>query len=284
MEHYIAGNDGIKTFVLELDAIGEETGPPIFCIHGLTRNHKDFAPIFDFLRNHGRKVYAIDVRGRGKSDFDPNPLNYHPGTYAFDVLNIFTQLGIKKAVFLGTSMGGIISMIIGALAPQIVAGMILNDIGPEVAEAGLARIREYIGEIKPANSWQEMQDRIKSFSISAFPAKANDEEFWKEFAERICKETENGIIFDYDPRIKDNTIPKDDTPAATLWPQFELLKNIPLAVIRGELSDILTPEIIEKMKEIHENMIISIVPQIGHAPLLDENEAKIAISAIININ
>lgn len=281
-EHFIAAQDGIKTYVLELIPDGEITGDPIFCIHGLTRNHKDFEPIFDFLLGLGRKVYAIDVRGRGLSDYDSNPLNYHPGTYVGDVANIMSVLAIEKAVFIGTSMGGIISMILAAFMPDKVAGIILNDVGPEVNEAGIARIRNYVGNSAPVDNWDDAIKGIKAIAQSEYPLQKDNEQFWQDFAKRICKEENGKIILAYDPEIKQNLQPaKEGEPAPNLWAQFEMIKNIPIGLISGEISDIMTSDIIEKMKNISPSLKVALIDNVGHAPILNEEKALKIIEEIL---
>lgn len=281
-EHFIAAQDGIKTYVLELIPDGEITGDPIFCIHGLTRNHKDFEPIFDFLLGFGRKVYAIDVRGRGNSDYDPNPLNYHPGTYVGDVANIMNVLEIEKAVFIGTSMGGIISMILAAFMPDKVAGIILNDVGPEVNEAGIARIRNYVGNSAPVDNWDDAIKGIKAIAQKEYPLQKDNQQFWQDFAKRISKEENGKISLAYDPEIKQNLQPaKEGEPAPNLWAQFEMIKDIPIGLISGGISDILTQNIIEKMKSIKPNLYNEIIPNVGHAPILDETASKKVFGKIL---
>jgi pimeloyl-ACP methyl ester carboxylesterase len=281
-EHFIANQDGIKTFVLELSPNCEITGPPIFCIHGLTRNHKDFEPIFDDLLQLGRKIYAIDVRGRGLSDYDTNPANYNPAVYMGDVANIMAQLNIENAVFIGTSMGGIISMLMAAFMPDKVAALILNDVGPQVNEEGIARIRQYVGNTNPAKYWNEAIEKVKSIAANAYPTKNDDFDFWNDFARRVCKETKDGIILDYDPAIKTNVQNvKEGEATPDLWPQFAMIKNIPIAIIRGELSDILTDDIILKMQALKPHLKVAIINNIGHAPILNEDNSLMIINEII---
>lgn len=281
-EHFIAAQDGIKTYVLELIPDGEITGDPIFCIHGLTRNHKDFEPIFDFLLGLGRKVYAIDVRGRGLSDYDSNPLNYHPGTYVGDVANIMSVLEIEKAVFIGTSMGGIISMILAAFMPDKVAGIILNDVGPEVNEAGIARIRNYVGNSSPVDNWDDAIKGIKAIAQSEYPLQKDNEQFWQDFAKRICKEENGKIILAYDSEIKQNLQPaKEGEPAPNLWAQFEMIKDKPIGLISGAISDIMTSDIIEKMKNISPSLKVALIDNVGHAPILNEEKALKIIEEIL---
>ncbi len=280
-DHYIEANDAIKTYCLEIIPQEIKHEIPFFCIHGLTRNHKDFEPIFDELLKTGRKIYAIDVRGRGLSDYDTNPINYNPLIYVNDVLNILQKLEIPKAIFVGTSMGGIISMILGAIAKEKVAAIILNDVGPEVCEKGIERIKNYVGDNKPSKNWQEASEKVKNIAAEAYPDKINDENFWLEFSKRTQKQTNDGIVFDYDANIKQNVQASDkNAPAPNLWPQFEALQNIPIGVIQGAISDILTDDIVDKMKSIHHEIMHVKIPNTGHAPILDE---KLALDCIMQI-
>lgn len=274
IEHYIEANDGIKTFVLELIPDEIKSDIPFFCIHGLTRNHKDFEPIFDELLKTGRKIYAIDVRGRGRSDYDYNAINYNPITYMNDVLNIFQKLEIPKAIFIGTSMGGIVSMLLGAYAPHLVAAIILNDVGPEVCEKGIARIRNYVGDNKPSLDWNEACEKVKNIAGDAYPDKKDDNQFWLDFTKRTQKQTSEGIVFDYDANIRQNVQASDENaPAPSLWQQFAMIQNIPFGVIQGEISDILTNEIIAKMQAEKPQLIYSKIPNTGHAPILNEQKS-----------
>lgn len=282
-EHFITSADGVKTYVLELAPKGTETGPPVICLHGLSRNHRDFENIFEFLQNAGRRIFAFDIRGRGKSDWDKNPANYNPLIYFQDVTNACAQLGIEKAVFIGTSMGGIISMLIGAYSPQLVAGILLNDVGPEVAQEGIDRIKSYIGKDTKFTNWEMAALAIKEIAISAFPEKENDNAFWQDFADKTCIKTGSGIVFNYDPAIKQGLSPQDTATAApTLWPQFELLKGLNIVLVRGAISDIISREIVEKMKILKPDLSVYEVPGVGHAPILDEKESLMAIEEILS--
>ncbi|GBF56557.1 tropinesterase [Candidatus Phycosocius bacilliformis] len=278
-EHMIAGQDGVKTYVADFDPVGAYTGPPVLCLHGLTRNHKDFQGVIEPIRRMGRRVLALDIRGRGRSDWDPNPANYTPLIYAQDVLNILNRLGLKRAVFLGTSMGGIITMLVAAFSPATVAGAILNDIGPEVDPVGIQRIQSYVGKIGKASSWDEAARMIASIGEQAFPGRSAD--FWLDFAHKTCIETADGIVFDYDPAIAQVAGAGDPAAIPTLWEPFAALNPIPTAVIRGALSDLLSVDIVARMKQAKPDLITVEVPEVGHAPTLEEPEAWTAIEAII---
>lgn len=284
-KHFISANDGVRTFVLELPPIGEEVGAPIICLHGLSRNHRDFEDIFEMLQRTGRRVFAFDVRGRGKSDWDPNPVNYNPLTYVQDVLGAMAQLKIAKAVFIGTSMGGIISMLLGAYYPNLVEALVLNDVGPEVAQAGIDRIKSYIGKQTEINNWDEAAIATKKIGLSAFPEKENDDAFWHDFAQKTCIEKDGAIVFNYDPAIKLGLGAQSDQAASatapTLWPQFEMLKGVKIALVRGAISDILSREIVERMKTIKPDLEVFEVPNVGHAPILNEPESHRAIQSVL---
>lgn len=281
-EHKIAADDGVKSFVLEISPTGAEKGPPIICIHGLTRNHKDFEPIFEFLTGLGRRVFAIDVRGRGNSDYDANALNYNPLRYAQDVLGIMSELQIEKAVFIGTSMGGLISMVVAMFAPQKIAGLILNDVGPELNPNGIARIRDYVGLNMEFEDFDKALDAVKSINGRAYPLRKNDETFWFDFAKRVLRPTSNGFEWAYDANIRQVlTAGNPEDPPPNLWPQFSAIPDIPMGIIIGELSDVITPELVDKMKIARPNLKTALVPNIGHAPILDEEPAIGLISEIL---
>lgn len=278
-EHMIAGADGIRTYVADHPAMGDETGPPVLCLHGLTRNGKDFRDLVGPLQALGRRVLVVDVRGRGRSDRDPNPANYHPGTYVQDVLAILAALSVPRAVFIGTSMGGLITVVTAMLAPQVVAGAVLNDVGPEIDPAGLARIQGYVGETRPVANWDEAATMIQRIGESAFPGR--DHAFWRDFATRTCIETPDGIAFDYDPAISAITRATPATQVPAMWDQWRLLAGIPEASIRGALSDLFAEATQARMKDEKPDLIVAVVPGVGHAPQLTEPEAWEAIVALV---
>ena len=277
-EFYIAGKDGVKTFVLNLKPQTPSAKPPVFLIHGLTRNHKDFAPIFDTLLGLGHEIFAIDVRGRGKSDYDKIVANYNPVTYAMDVVAIFEELKIPPAIFIGTSMGGLISMLLASFRPDLFKGIILNDVGPEVALGGIKRIRSYVGSVSLFKTLDDAAAAVKAINLDAFPSRGDDDKFWLEFAGRTCRKTDDGFILDYDPQIRESVASADpDAPLPDIWPQFKANIAIPTMLIRGAISDLNTPDIVAKMHEVKADLIVRNVPNVGHAPILDEPEAIAAI-------
>lgn len=251
---------------------------PVIAIHGLTRNSADFDGIAPLIAQSGRRVLAIDVRGRGLSDRAPDPMTYRPDVYARDVISLLEQSGIDRAVFLGTSMGGIITMAMTAIKPKVIAAAILNDVGPELAVEGLTRIAGYTGQAVTIADWSDAAAYAKRINEAAFPD--HDDAFWQAFARRIFRDgLEGAPILDYDPDI---SVPiKADAAKAlvpNLWPYFRALaRKKPTLLVRGGISDLISPEIVAKMQKAAPKMAYAEVPNIGHAPLLDEPEAKAAI-------
>jgi pimeloyl-ACP methyl ester carboxylesterase len=270
--------DGLR---LHARDYGGGEGParlPVIALHGLTRNSRDFESVAPYIAATGRRVLALDVRGRGLSDRDPRPMRYIPPTYAADVLGLMEQAGIARAVCLGTSMGGLITMAVAALRPKVVAGAILNDVGPEVSPVGLARIASYAGRPGPAiDDWADAADYVRGTNAVAFPDRP--QAFWDAFARRCFREVEGKPVLDYDPDISAPIRaagPKALTP--NLWPVFsKLAKQAPVMLVRGATSDIVDAKIADKMRRKVKAMRYVEVAGVGHAPMLDEPEAKAAI-------
>lgn len=252
---------------------------PVLCLHGLTRNARDFTDLAPKIAATGHDVIAVSLRGRNGSSYDPDYLNYHPQTYRDDVLKVLDAVDARKAVFIGTSLGGIVTMLANEFAPSRVKAAILNDVGPDLAPEGIARIAGYVGaNAGPATDLDEAAARIKAINGVAFPD-ATDEE-WIVFAERTFRQDENGSwVLDYDMNIARALA--ELGPAPDLWPAFESLKDTPTLVVRGALSDLLTPPIIDRMRAVHPAFQYAEVPRIGHAPMMTEPAAWNAISAFL---
>ena len=276
IDRYLATGDGPTLHYR--DYPGGAGLPPILCLHGLTRNARDFA---EFAERHSPRfrVVALDFRGRGGSDRDPVPARYTPLTYARDVLQLLDALELPQAIFVGTSLGGLVTMTVAALAPQRIAGAILNDIGPELAEAGLERIRGYVGKDVRVASWEAAADAIAANNLG-IPATYRRED-WLEMAHRTCRERDGEIMFDYDLAIVEPFNAKGATPTIDLWPLFETLAQKPLLVLRGELSDLLSASAAERMLAAAPGVQLAVVPGVGHAPDLNEPEAAAAIDAFL---
>ena len=252
---------------------------PVICLHGLTRNVRDFEDVGPYLAATGRDAIALSMRGRGRSEYDPNYLNYHPLTYRTDVMAALDSLGIAQAVFLGTSLGGIITMLINETAPHRVKAAIINDVGPELAIEGITRIAGYAGKTKMhVADLSEAATEIRAINEVAFPNR--DDDFWLTFARRTFRENADGTwTLDYDANIGRALV--EAGPAPDLWAPWESLKDTPTLLLRGALSDLLSPAIVEKMRLAHPHFDYMEVPQVGHAPTLSEPESQASIEQFL---
>jgi pimeloyl-ACP methyl ester carboxylesterase len=260
------------------DYPGSKDKPPLLCLPGLTRNARDFA---DFAERYspGFRVLALDFRGRAASDYDPVPKRYNPLTYAGDVIELLDQLHIEQATFVGTSLGGLVTMVIAATAPQRIAAAIINDVGPDVDPNGINRILTYVGKDMRFSSWDEAADTIAANYGGNFERFSHAD--WVAMAKRNCREESGQIRFDYDMAIAEPFKTAGPTPEVDLWPLFAALGSKPLLVVRGERSDLLTAETAEKMKVAAPGMKLVTVEGVGHAPELSEPEAVAAIDEFL---
>lgn len=274
-------HDKLRLNVRKVDG-GART--PILCIPGLTRNAADFEDFAPIAASTGRDVYAISLRGRGRSDYDPNHLNYFPTTYVGDVLAALDQLGISRALFVGTSLGGIVTMLTAASSPNRIAGAVVNDVGPEFAPEGIARIAGYVGAraadaSSSAADLNEAVAQIRAINDVAYPGK--DKAFWETFARRTFDPQPNGTWrLAYDPNIGRAIL--EAGPAPDLWAPFAALNSIPTLIVRGAVSDLLTPPIVEKMRGARPGFEYCEVANVGHAPTLTEPDAWKAIAAFLS--
>jgi len=268
--------DGLKLHYR--DYAGASDKPPILCLHGLTRNSRDFA---DFAERYSPeyRVLALDFRGRGRSDDDPLPMRYNPLTYAGDVIELLDRLELSRAIFVGTSLGGLVTMTIAAIARDRIAATILNDVGPDVDPSGIERILTYVGKDRRFNSWDEAADAIAANYGASFDRYTHDD--WVKMARRNCREENGEIRFDYDMAIAEPFKAAGPAPQVDLWPLFQALGSKPLLVIRGENSDLLTAATTEKMKIVVPDVKVATIPGVGHAPELNEPEATAAIDAFL---
>ena len=273
--------DGLSLFARDYPPAGTEQRLPVICLHGLTRNSKDFEDIAPIIAAWGRRVVAADVRGRGQSGRDPNPDNYQPKIYARDVVEMMAALNIERAVFLGTSMGGIITMTMMAVRPKAVAAAILNDVGPAIAPEGIARILGYAGKPVEIGDWNDAADYVRQTNAVAFPH-FNDED-WHRFARRTFRQGSDGPELDYDPAIK-GVISKPPS-RIVLWLTRQLFKRLarkrPSLLVRGMLSDLISADIADRMQRMAPGMQRIDVPGVGHAPMLTEPEAVDAIEQFL---
>lgn len=256
-------------------------GPCVLMMHGLTRNSADFGDLAARLAGRYR-VVVPDQRGRGRSERDPDPANYTPAIYCGDMLGLIARLGLERPVLIGASMGGLMAMIMGSLAPVAYRGIVLNDVGPVVEQAGLKRISSYVGKTAEVTDWASAAAYCRDTNGYAFPGYGDDD--WTAFAHRLFREDEAGMLcLAYDPVIGEGL--KGDQPSAVppdLWPMWDALKPMPILAIRGAFSDILSADTLTQMGARHPGMEAVEVPGVGHAPMLDEPEAVSAIENFLD--
>ncbi|MES2816471.1 MAG: alpha/beta hydrolase [Pseudomonadota bacterium] len=242
------------------------TGLPLLCLPGLTRSMADF----DYLVPHLPPVRLIrmDYRGRGASDWT-GAESYTVAQEAKDALALLDHLGVGRAAILGTSRGGLIGMVLGATARDRVLGLMLNDVGPEIARDGLTRIFDYVGRNPAGSTIQGYAERLaRTPGFEGVPRTR-----WLEEAQKLAVETPEGLRIPYDPALRDSFLAAFDGPPVDLWPLFDALAGLPLALIRGANSDLLTRDSVAKMRARRPDMAVAEVPGRAHIPFLDEPES-----------
>ena len=277
-DFYYQSEDGLKLYAR--DYANPRPQATILCMHGLTRNSADFAVIAARLVPHYRLI-VVDQRGRGLSQWDENIENYQPAVYVQDMFRLIEQLALTDLVLMGTSMGGLMSMIMVAMRPERFRGVILNDIGPVIAAEGLERIKGYVGKSAPVANWEEAVAQTRDINRREFPD--FDAADWLRFTRALYREDHTGRpVLAYDPAIsqpmqndQDAAVPPD------LWPAFEALRPLPALLIRGALSDILAPECVAEMKARKPDLQLAEIPGRGHAPSLDEPACTAAIDTFL---
>jgi pimeloyl-ACP methyl ester carboxylesterase len=280
---FITAPDGLK---LHVGAYGSRTAVsvPVVCLPGLARTGADFDALAQALagdRKRPRYVVAMDYRGRGRSDYDRNPLNYNFATELADVLAVLTALDIGPAVFVGTSRGGILAMLLASARPTAIAGVVLNDIGPVIDVQGLARIKSYVGNLPEPKSFSDGAEILRRLFASQFPKLT--EEDWIAFSRRAFKQQDGRLLPTYDVRIARTLESIDlERPLQPLWTEFDALAAVPVMVIRGANSDLLSPATVAAMRARKPDLDAIEVPDQGHAPLLVEPEIIGHISAFID--
>lgn len=279
MEYTAHKIDVAAGLTLEVRVRDGGSAMPVVCIPGLTRNAADFDGVANRVAATGRDVAAVSLRGRGRSDHDPDLKNYFPTTYRDDVIKVLDALGWARAIFIGTSLGGITTMLVNDAEPGRVAAAVINDVGPELAPEGLVRIGSYAGKTSgAARDIHEAAARIREINGVAFPDETGDQ-YWLDFARRTFRETPGGWVLDYDPAIGQALA--ENGPAPDLWPAWTSLSQTPTLLVHGDLSDLLTDPIIEKMRAVHPDVEYVRVPRIGHAPMLTEPAAAAAIEKFL---
>ena len=268
VEHWFSSDDGLKLYS-RVYVPNAANAPAVLCLHGLTRNSRDFEDLAPHLAARYR-VIVPDMRGRGLSERDPNFSNYAIPVYVQDVHRLLADLQVPCVAIIGTSMGGLMAMVMAATQPGLVRGIVLNDVGPEVDPAGLERIRGYAGKVAAIRTWPEAVAQARSIYGSAWPNLSDAR--WEAIARRGYRANANGVPeVDADPLIAE---PLRNTSAAApdLWPLWKALAGVPILAIRGAHSDILSATTLERMRREKPDLESLIVPERGHVPLLDEPE------------
>jgi pimeloyl-ACP methyl ester carboxylesterase len=278
---YWTTGDGLRLHYR--DYAGGETEangrPPILCIPGLTRNARDFEGVAERLKG-GWRLICVELRGRGQSDHARDAMSYVPPIYWQDMEALIAALGLQRFVLFGTSLGGLITMLLAMADNKRIAGALLNDIGPVLETRGLDHIRSYVGRSQSWPTWLHAARAICEMQRDRYPDW--DIGRWLVYAKRLCRLTPGGrVVFDYDMRIAEPfKAPAGDT-GFDLWSAFAGLKGVPSLVVHGEISDLLGAATVERMLAENEAMEAVTVPRVGHAPTLDEPEAQVAIDRLL---
>jgi pimeloyl-ACP methyl ester carboxylesterase len=274
---YWMASDGLRLHYRDYD--GNPLRPPIICIPGLTRNARDFEGVAARLAGAWRLV-CVDLRGRGESAHAKDPATYVPPVYLQDLEALIAELALDRFVLFGTSLGGLMTMLLAAAGNARIAGALLNDIGPVVDSAGLDRIRSYVGRSQSWPTWLHAARFLQEAQGDIYPGWELDQ--WLVYAKRMCKLNASGrIVFDYDMRIAEPFKAPEGPVGFDLWPAFRSLAGRPTLVVRGGRSDLLSDATIALMKAEDPDLEAVTVPNVGHAPTLDEPEAQAAIDRLL---
>src|SRR5262245_4686231 len=284
-------NGGTSTFITAPDGLrlhaccyGRRSArTPVVCLPGLARTAADFEALASVLSHGGprpRRVIALDCRGRGLSSYDRNPANYSLPVELADVLAAVTALDAAPAIFVGTSRGGLLSMLLAAVRPTAIAGVVLNDIGPVIEPQGLMRIKSYVGKLPQPRTFDEGAEILRRLFGSQFPKLGPDD--WLASAHRTFKEDKGRLVTTYDVKLATTMNGVDGgRPVPALWKQFDALSAKPVMVIRGANSDLLSPATVEAMRARHATLETLEVPDQGHAPLLAEPDTIARIAEFV---
>lgn len=295
-EHRYTSHDGLSLYYREYGSGEYGSGDDVIvCLPGLTRNSKDFEDLAEHLAGRWR-VITPDLRGRGQSDRDPKWKQYLPPTYVRDTWTLLDKLAIEKAVIIGTSLGGLMAMIMADQQPGRLRGVVMNDVGPEVPTAAIARLLEYVGRTPPQADWASAAATTRENYALAYPDA--DTAFWDHQARLAWRERADGTVEpDYDPKIGDAL--RHASKAAGLvrflkrigirrlkginldpWDNYKAM-TMPVLVLRGAISDILTEKTLAAMREKKADLVVAQVANRGHAPVLDEPDARQAIDRFL---
>lgn len=270
--------DGVTLYARDYSGPEERNGC-VLMMHGLTRNSKDFEVLAEKL-SASYRVLVADQRGRGKSEWDSQPERYAIPTYVGDMFALLEAAGEKQVAAVGTSMGGLMAMVMNAASPGVFSHVVLNDIGPELSKVGLDRISSYVGQGGPISTWEEAVAYNRSINGVAFPTLRDDQ--WETFTRQLFSERDGAPYLDYDPAIS-QAVRADDVSAVPpdLWPVYQLLNTQPLMLVRGAISDLLDNEIKDRMIVEVPSLEYVEVPDVGHAPMLIDESVTTVIEQFI---
>jgi pimeloyl-ACP methyl ester carboxylesterase len=274
---FVSAPDGLKLHVRVWGA--RSNALPVVCLPGLARTVADFDALGRALARDAvrpRRVLALDYRGRGASQYD-NPQNYNVAVELADVIAVVTALEAAPAVFVGTSRGGILTMLLAAARPTMIAGAVLNDIGPVIEQKGLIRIKSYVGKLPQPRTFEEGADILRRLFSAQFPKMTAED--WLQAAHQTWREVNGRLVLTYDARLSETLRNVDpERPLPAMWPQFDALAGVPLMAIRGANSDLLSAKTLQAMKARRKDMEVIEVADQGHPPLLtgDAIVARIA--------
>ena len=271
-KRYWTSSDGLRLHAR--DYAGGDRRPPLVCLPGLTRNARDFHPLAQRLAGAWR-VIAVDFRGRGESAYAKDPMSYVPTTYVADVEMLLGELGIERFAAIGTSLGGIVTMLLAAAGPARLAGALLNDVGPEIEAAGLSRIRGYVGRGSAYPTWLHAARAVAEAQGDVYPDWGLED--WLAMAKRLHRLNLSGrVVLDYDMRIAEPFRVPGNEADADMWEALAALKGLPVMVSRGERSDVLGARTAARMAAELDAELVT-VPRVGHAPTLCEPVLEPAI-------
>ena len=269
--------DGLRLYARDYPGPRSDA-PAVMCLPGLTRNGKDFASLADHLRQKYR-VICPDQRGRGRSERDLDPANYRPDVYAGDMWRLADLLQLRRFNIIGTSLGGLMAILMTAQSPDRVSCVVLNDVGPEIDPAGLARIAGYVGKSASISTWAEAAQQTAAINGVAFPDYTQAD--WLEMARDVYVQEDESPVLDYDPMISRGVA--GGSAAPNLWPLFDSLGAKPVLACRGEFSDILSAATFAEMARRLPNLTPALIPNRGHAPTLKEAVALNAIDEFLSL-
>ena len=274
---YWWSNDGLRLHYR--DYPGREDRPPIVCLPGLTRNARDFEDLAARLSPEWR-VIAVDLRGRGESAYAKDPMTYVPLTYVQDIEALLGELAVPSFIAFGTSLGGIVTMLLAGTAREKIAGALLNDVGPEIETAGLSRIRTYVGKSNTWPTWMHAARAVAEANGDVYPA--YEIEDWLAMAKRLYRLNSAGrIVLDYDMKIAEPFRVPGNEAGPDMWRALEQLKEVPVLILRGGRSDVLGARTAERMAAALDDAELVTVTGVGHTPALDEPEATPAIDRLL---